>query len=328
MRLALALLLLAGCSFDPVDLEGRGCPCVAGYVCVDDVCVAESGADAGGMDAGGMDAGGVDSGGVDAGPMEGCPADAFCESFEGTNPGTNGWRAYPDFSLVTYVNPSRPDPRVTPFRGTGMLRVETRSPGASAEIEICPFEGFDCPDSTTPFDAGPLTDGGTADLPGITSGGIYMRAYVYIPSTLPDGTELVMGHASVMHMGTHRGVFGREVVVGFNNDVDRVSMYVGTIRERIEPRPPMGMTDTRPPFPRDEWVCVRTEIEVDPSAGSVATYIGDDSTPEVERTGIDTLPAFPYRHFGVGLGFTDDVANGAELFIDEVAVGRSPISCL
>ena len=47
----------------------------------------------------------------------------------------------------------------------------------------------------------------------------------------------------------------------------------------------------------------------------------------MERSGIDTLAAYPYRHFGVGLGYTDNMVNGAVVYLDEVAIGRSPIAC-
>jgi len=269
----------------------------------------------------------MDAGGSDAGAAA-CPPEAFCEGFEGTNPRANGWRAFPDFRQVRFLSATNPDPRVTPFRGTGMVSVQTTTPGGAAEIEICPFEGFFCPPDDELFDAGPPDDAGVAMLPGITEGGLYMRAHVYIPSTLADGRELRMDHVNIVHVGSHRGAYVREPVVGFNNDVDRVTMFVepGGVG-RIEPRPPMGAPDERSVFPRDEWVCVRTHLVIDPVDGAVATFVGDSPTPVVERTGIDTLGPLPYRHFGVGLGYTEGMLDGAVVYLDEVAIGRQPVPC-
>jgi hypothetical protein len=119
-----------------------------------------------------------------------------------------------------------------------------------------------------------------------------------------------------------------ESIVGFNLDVDRTSMYIGTIDERIEPRPAMGAMDTRPAFPRDQWVCVRVHIRVDPVDGVAETFIGPDDVPEVSRTGIDTVPNYPFLHFGVGLGYTDEMPNGAAIYADDIAFHTAPLSCI
>ena len=127
-----------------------------------------------------------------------------------------------------------------------------------------------------------------ADPPvGIDSGDIYLRAYILVPSLLENGDAFEMGHASVLYVGAHRGAYlAGEDVVGFNLDADRVSMYVGTIGERIEPRPVDPADDARPVFPRDTWVCVRVHIHVDAVEGSVATYVGSDDVPEVMRAAV------------------------------------------
>ncbi|MGE0788745.1 MAG: hypothetical protein AB7S26_23940 [Sandaracinaceae bacterium] len=340
--LALAGGVFAGCVFEPIDVTGKACPCPDGFVCANDVCVNEASFDAG-TDAGATDAGvRVDAADRDAAMTADagasvCPATAFCEDFEGSNPAGNGWTPFPrDMNVVRYINTTRPSmpPGITPHGGTGMLQVITRTPGGQSEIVICPFTGFVCPDPAMSFDAGVPNDGGTLDLPGITSGDLHMRAYVLAPTTLPSGQPFVMGHASVMHLGMHQGAYRQESVLGFNLDVDHTQMYVGTGGVgRVEPRPSSGDPDTRPPFPRDTWVCVQTSVHVDPVAGSVATYLTLPSDPTnpmlvVERTDIDTVALLPWRHFGVGLGYTSEMPNGASLFIDDVAFGPDPIPCL
>lgn len=81
-------LLLTACVLDPVELDGRSCPCVEGWVCdvPRDRCVRALSADAAVEDAGAgeTDAGDADAG-PDAGPPTACDAltDAiFCEDFE------------------------------------------------------------------------------------------------------------------------------------------------------------------------------------------------------------------------------------------------------
>lgn len=306
--MALILVFLLASCFGPVDLSRRACPCVAGWMCVAGSCVPE-GSDGGTEDAG-REA-------TDGGTLA-CPADAFCEDFEESSPASNGWTVYPDFTRVSFVDARSPDPSVAAHRGSGMVRVTTTTPGASADLVICPFDGFTCP---TDLPA-------TGTPPGITSGDLYLRAYVYVPTTLPSGMPFEMGHASVLYTGSHRGPWADgEDVVGFNLDVDRTSMYVGTIGERIEPRPAAGDPDPRPVFPRDTWTCVRVEIHLDGAAGSVATYVGSSTTPAVSRTGIDTVPRLPFLHFGIGLGYTEEMPNGAAVYADDVAFGRSPIPC-
>jgi hypothetical protein len=80
VRLATAMCvtaLLASCDAGEVDLEGRACPCVPGWICdvASDRCVpAIPGSDAAGMDAARGDAGPrIDAGRVDSGPTDGGP---------------------------------------------------------------------------------------------------------------------------------------------------------------------------------------------------------------------------------------------------------------
>jgi hypothetical protein len=79
------LLVLAGCVLDPIDLDGRACPCIEGWVCDEstDRCVHTLVPP---LDASAGDATlGDDTGVADAGPPVGCAAvpDAiFCDDFE------------------------------------------------------------------------------------------------------------------------------------------------------------------------------------------------------------------------------------------------------
>ncbi len=79
--LLIALSTLGGCVLAELDLQGRGCPCIEGYVCVAEVCVPEgtvaddAGADDAAVDAGPEDGSvavdmGVAEAGTDAGPVD------------------------------------------------------------------------------------------------------------------------------------------------------------------------------------------------------------------------------------------------------------------
>ena len=84
---------VAACTVDPIDPDGRACPCVAGWVCddVSDRCVRI--ADAGTRDASdrdappGIDSGPRDSGPRDAGPRDAGPGDAGPEDAGPTDAG-------------------------------------------------------------------------------------------------------------------------------------------------------------------------------------------------------------------------------------------------
>jgi hypothetical protein len=76
LRVVPWLALLAACSFPPLDLEGRECPCLDGWSCnADNICVRGS-ADAG-MDAGSDGGTVIDAALSDAGLRDAASSDAF-----------------------------------------------------------------------------------------------------------------------------------------------------------------------------------------------------------------------------------------------------------
>ena len=89
MRRSFLLLFLplagAHCSVDPLELEGKACPCGDGYVCVDGACRKQASVptDAGATDAdaeppdtGSPDTGSPDTGSPDTGPPDSATPDA------------------------------------------------------------------------------------------------------------------------------------------------------------------------------------------------------------------------------------------------------------
>lgn len=180
--LALSALLCA-CTVSELDLEGRTCPCVAGWTCDEarEICVrdvdagaVDAGAidagavDAGAVDAGAVDAGAVDAGAVDAGAADGGAVDAgsdpcggalFCDGFESGD--ISAWTS-------TFLN-GDPVPTATVVgapvhSGEYALRVDAASgsTGAALVAEVIP--------SPNPPD-------------------LYFRAFYYTRSETPLGFE-------------------------------------------------------------------------------------------------------------------------------------------
>ncbi|MCB9601636.1 MAG: hypothetical protein H6720_15035 [Sandaracinus sp.] len=325
-RTGLALVLVGGCSFAPIDATNRMPPCADGYEEVGNRCVL------GGRDAGNTDAGLAFDAGFDAfvpaTDAEIPPLDAdtdaadepglsecatggalestdFCDGFE--NPGFN-WSRQVSFGSVVQT---RAEDGITPYRGLFMLRARTTDLGAWAQALVCPMRpGGRCPAS------------GESPLPEetVSSGDLYLRTYVYVPST-----EDVV-HVSVMHGGAHRGFDPLDNPVSFNLDGAGSLMYVGAENMRHPTAP-----DPTYAFPRDQWVCVRTHVVVDDTAGEVRSWVEHDDPVQVdlvtEAVGIDTLPDTPYLHFGLGVAWSSATQDALTLYFDEVGVSRTPIPC-
>ncbi len=332
-----ALTIAAACVLDPIDASGRPCPCAMDFVCVDGRCVApaaaeqpdagrQRGADAGadaaepGIDAGTrvdagprLDAGLLEAGReeldagpvVDAGqPLSECRtggslgATAFCDGFE--NPGLHGWVRQLGFGSVTAV-PAEDD--VQPYLGRLMLRAQIDRTSSWAELFNCPFRpGGSCPATVAEAEPGET----------VTSGDVYMRAYVYVPA----GVDI--GDVSLLHIGMHRGF--DEPPAGFNIDGNAAAMYIGAAPKWLPED-----DDSGAPWPFGQWVCVESHLVVADVDGSASTSI--DGQVVVEGDGFDTRPEEPYLRFGVGVGWSGDNQAPLRVYFDEVAISRTPIGC-
>lgn len=304
-RLVVALaVLLGGCVVQELDLEGRACPCVAGWHCDDGICVegapmeGDAGWDAAEPDAGGVrdagpprsdggpeDAGRVDAAPVDAGFDGGPPPDPtacddalagaiLCDGFE-VDDGFGAWTPGAAASDGTIE-------RVTDvaYRGSAALRAQTAMPSGRAWLGH--------------------------DIPVTTDGTLWLRAYVRVP----EAADI-----------THFDVLGvRAAVDPFDGVVvamrDRTFLYVH------ESSMAYGMA----PLPaRADWVCMELEVAVSDTAGEIRLYM--DGALEVEATGIDTLPAGGHQQLGVGLLFTSSLQGATTVLFDEVALGTARLPC-
>ena len=292
---ALAAGLLAGCTVSELDLEGRACPCIAGWVCDEsrDVCVrgdaGTAGVDAGDRDAtspedaGDRDAGEVDAGSdPDGGPVgdpTGCDddhADAlFCDGFEGG-----------DFSLWDDLSePTDTSVTVTSdvvYRGTTALRVEVLPTAEYAGVGNLVFPTPAPPDQ-------------------------YLRAYYYFPSDSSIGVE-------TMEMTNADWDYNYVMVVadgywdlhshGWTTDFNEGSSY--------------GV-------PRDTWVCIEMHAHFSATEGAVDLWV--DGTEVVSRSGLELDPPNGLGRIDVGVVYHSLDDPTTVVYVDEVVADTSPIGC-
>ena len=334
---AAALLSSAGCVLDEVDLEGHACPCALGWVCDDSrgVCVrggagGDGGAldarepdeldgggtdarsidasrvdtgspvDANGMDAGAMDAGAMDAGPRDAGPREAGPPDAgppdtgppdagppdmtacddlyagasFCDGFESS--GLSGWGWRNEVSGVVERT------TVRAYRGTGSMRATTSAGSGRAALG--------------------------AIFPTVSSGDIWFRAYLYIPSGYTMDT--------VSLLALTEGVDPWEGTALQAVSLDRAHVWVG----------PEGRAFTATDIvPRDRWFCYRGHLVLSNTAGVLEAFI--DATRVIYQTGIDTRSTSGLANVIVGVEWSSTAQTTAEVFVDEVVVDVAEARC-
>lgn len=295
MRLASLLMLAAlGCSFDPVDLEGKGCPCSPGWVCVEaeNLCVPRAPRDAGrdalaeDGEAPPADAGvdgevpPIDSGtdaGLDAGPLDDTSCDdanadaLICDGFE-EGSGFTMW-AMP--RGATYAG----DPA---YRGSYAMQASTSTSMALAYLY--------------------------GSFPETASGELFARAYLYVPASAS------LGHFPVLHLEEGGAPYDYAEVRLQDDEVRAVSKYGG-----------VTTTLTGGAMPRDRWTCVELRVLIG-SPGEVELYV--DGTSVDAATGVTTALSGPYRVFYAGISnrATGQTGN-ATLYMDEVVLSTSRVGC-
>lgn len=304
---SLGMLALAGCYAGELELEGKACPCVAGWVCDEshDVCVRADGAastdggaarddgaarDGGGardasagdgstapIDAGPRDAGPRDGGGApDAGPDSACAGPLagalFCDGFE-DGPGFAAW----PYTEVLDGNLAWID--VGAYRGRGALRARSTAPGGRAYL------------------VGSIAAPDTGDL--------WLRLYAYFPASAD------LTHFNFAGLGAE-GVGG-------------ITLYVFGATLKIWLEEPMSALSTGVDIPIDTWTCIELHTRISDTTGLVELYV--DGSLSHSTTAVDTHPTMPYTGVVVGLPFTQDTQPPTTVLIDEVAAGTARLPC-
>jgi hypothetical protein len=303
----LALVAVAACSFEDVDLDGKTCPCAAGWECDPGTlrCVPLAPRD-GGFDARlvdgdtppdapardgrvPIDAPGVDAppvidadldapfdGGFDAGPDEtGCDdvhaGAMLCDGFE-------AGAGFPDW----WMNRGAAYATDPVYRGNYSILVHSSVASTLAYL----YESFE----------------------EVTSGELYGRAYVYVASD-QTAESLVILHLEES---------------GSPYDYAELQIQGGVLRVGARNRTAGFEYVNGPPMPRDRWVC----IELGFAIGTSATIeLSVDGVPAASLPH-DTTRTMPWRILYAGISNRGSAQTGTvELYMDEIVLSRSPIGC-
>ncbi len=146
-------------------------------------------------------------------------------------------------------------------------------------------------------------------LPYVTSGELYARWYVWVPSTV-QSIDLASVHLVEMttpYDGVSFGVV--DGIVEMENTANDISM--------------IARSTTR--LPLDRWVCLQMHVAISATDGAIDVAV--DGQTVAARSGLDTLPATGYRMVHAGLFAMDSATAPIEMWTDEVAVGTQPIPC-
>ncbi len=307
--LALGVLAVAcsACTIEPIDLEGRQCPCATGWVCDEsqDVCVRAL-RDGGGMDARVHDAGAVDAASVDSGPVDaggtldgggtrdaggmrdaGSEPDAgldstscddahagaiFCDGFE-------SGASMPEWDGVSVSAGTGTWTSSETYRGGGAFHATSSAPNGRA------------------YDEKVVT-------PARTSGEIHLRAYTLVRSSpaITEGAILFATENANPYDGLSVQITDG-MIAAFGWDTDFSSTMT---------------------FPTDRWVCVELSITIGASGSFAISVDGHDA---ITAAGIDTRVGSGYATINVGLDWTGSSNVGGDVLIDEVVLDDAPIGC-
>ena len=300
--------MAAACSFGDIDLRGRGCPCLDGWTCGPDGVCKPAGDDASRLDSGAGEAGIQDASArdsdLDSGPLDSGPSDAGSQDAANTDAGTPpsacGGTLESRLFCDGFDVPSL-FPWSTSTSGLAEVRYSTarvyRGEG-SLQAEV--FSG-----SARNTNAGVL-------IPGtVSSGSLFGRAYVYLPSG--QSFEYLQFFMFTEDRPPY-GAVDLALTAGPNFEVQsRVASGVQETRESTTV------------LPTDRWLCLQMAIDVSPTSGSVQVFV--DGTPLVALLDVPTLPAAGFEALAVGVNFASPGQAAANLFLDEVAFDLASIPC-
>lgn len=142
-------------------------------------------------------------------------------------------------------------------------------------------------------------------LPNITTGELYLREWIFLPSS-----TVVTDQLSILVAGNRTDPFpsvnlllrpGSAHVIIEGSDIPHVQE-----------------------FPRDRWVCVELDLDVGAS-GRVELRL--DGVVAASEAGIDTQVAGGFTSLDAGIHYATPMQRAARMFVDEVVADTSPIGC-
>lgn len=142
--------------------------------------------------------------------------------------------------------------------------------------------------------------------PPLTTGPVFMRAYVRAPATFVQSSFIVIAE---IRDGSSK--------ISFDLEVD----------DRAQLSTPGAYVGAPGTFPRDVWVCVEVEGEIAPAGGAGYARLHVDGEPVVDvPVGTDT--SRPAGYIEAVVGANSGAANGAvTIEVDAFVLARSRVGC-
>lgn len=158
--------------------------------------------------------------------------------------------------------------------------------------------------------------GGPGDILGVEVRGLpdpgtdlYMRVYVYLPTGAEQTNTQVLfaGQADPPNHGVAIGIRPPGIPYVYSNTaVIGVSAETATV-------------------PSDTWTCLQGHVVISDTDGVIETYV--NGTLDAQVTGLDTRASSPYVQLAAGVTWSHNGTLGPNVWIDEVAIGTSPLPC-
>ena len=233
---------------------------------------------------GGEDAGDATDAAADAGSGEctGARAAALvCSDFE-SDPLANEW---PDTSVSTDATLERTTLRA--HSGTASLRATSAAADSLAVV--------------------------ARSFPALSSGELWFRAYLYVPSGLLTETMNIFFVGEDPEPNPPEPFLG----VDFNLEAGATQLY--------SPQWTPMRTTGELLIPRDRWFCFRARIAISDTEGAVEVYV--DDALAVETTGVDTLPSGGVRRFRAGIDWSSEQDAFFEVFMDDLVLDVEEVGC-
>lgn len=142
-----------------------------------------------------------------------------------------------------------------------------------------------------------------------SSGHAWLRSYNFVPSSVVVTSSLglmVMSDDTAPYDGVELRLTPNSVALHATN---------------VSPVAPESPRE----FPRNAWVCVELHVFIDPSQGYYEAYFDGELVLHSEKT--STVPAHGYSAAEVGIHYAPTGQDDAQVFVDDVYIGRSRIPC-
>jgi hypothetical protein len=149
-----------------------------------------------------------------------------------------------------------------------------------------------------------------AEFPAVTSGEVYLRAYVFVPA------EPITETMNLFFLGDY-ATPDPFAGTDFNIERDALSIYSpGNAPDRVT---------SATLFPRDRWVCFELAMTLSKDAGAVRVSL--DGALGLEQTGMNTLPDGGVHLLRAGVDWSSLQTAPFDVYIDDLVVDTAPIGC-